>query len=156
MILNTNSSSSGQSLVEVVVTTAIAMLILVALVAGATVAVRNIQYSRTRARAMELNRQAAEWLRSERAKGWSEFCDRFEFESSTYCLNNLNFDNPGSCEAEAGELVDNAFEREASFTKERNPSNPEVIDKVTVTLTTSWTDSQGEHREEVVTYLTRW
>ena len=44
MILNTNSSSSGQSLVEVVVTTAIAMLILVALV-GATVAVRNIQYS---------------------------------------------------------------------------------------------------------------
>jgi type II secretory pathway pseudopilin PulG len=152
MILNTNSSSSGQSLVEVVVTTAIAMLILVALVGGATVAVRNIQYSRTRARAMELNRQATEWLRSERAKGWSGFCDKFE--SSTYCLNNFNFDNPGSCGA--GELVDNAFEREASFTKERNPSNPEVIDKVTVTLTTSWTDSQGEHREEVVTYLTRW
>ncbi|MDD5466131.1 MAG: hypothetical protein PHP73_07345 [Candidatus Omnitrophica bacterium] len=144
------SSSSGQSLVEVVVTTAIAMLILVALVGGATVAVRNIQYSRTRAQAMELNRQATEWLRSERAKSWSEFCDRFE-SGTTYCLNNFNFDNPGSCGPS-----DNAFEREAIFIKERNPSNPEVIDKVTVTLTTSWTDSQGEHREEVVTYLTRW
>ena len=152
MLPSTNSSSSGQSLVEVVVTTAIAMLILVALVGGATVAVRNIQYSRTRARAMELNRQATEWLRSERAKGWSGFCDRFE--SITYCLNNLKFDNPGSCGDE--DLVDNTFKREASFTKERNPSNPEVIDKVTVTVVTSWTDSQGEHREEVVTYLTKW
>jgi len=153
MILNTNSSHSGQSLVEVVVTTAIAMLILVALVAGATVAVRNIQYSRTRARAMELNRQATEWLRSERAKGWSEFLFNLNFgvgNEAYYCLNNtadLNFNNPDRCDPP--ELIDSTFKREAHVAKEGS-------DKVTVTLTTSWTDSQGEHREEVVTYLTRW
>ncbi len=139
------SPSSGQSLVEVVVTTAIVMLILVALVAGATLAVRNIQYSRSREQAMELNRQATEWLRSERAKGWSEFLNKFD--NGNYCLNNLSFSNPGHCEQ--GELVDNVFKRETHVVKEG-------LDKVTVTVTTSWTDSQGEHREEVVTYLTRW
>ena len=152
MILNTNSSSSGQSLVEVVVTTAIAMLILVALVGGATVAVRNIQYSRTRARAMELNRQATEWLRSERAKGWSEFLSKFN--NGYYCLNSLSFTNPGRCES--AELIDGVFKCEINLAKETDPVKPGIIDKVTVTVVTSWTDSQGEHREETVTYLTRW
>ena len=145
MILNTSSSSSGQSLVEVVVTTAIAMLILVALVGGATVAVRNIQYSRTRARAMELNRQATEWLRSERAKGWSEFWNKLA--DGVYCLNNLDLGRHRGCNS--NELIDSTFKREAYIVKEG-------ADKAAVTLTTSWTDSQGEHREEVVTYLTRW
>ena len=145
MILNTNSSSSGQSLVEVVVTTAIAMLILVALVGGATVAVRNIQYSRTRARAMELNRQATEWLRSERAKSWSEFWNKLE--DGVYCLNNLDLDRHRSCGSD--ELIDSTFKRQVDVFKESQ-------DKIKLTLTTSWTDSQGEHREEVVTYLTRW
>jgi len=154
MLPSTNSSSSGQSLVEVVVTTAIAMLILVALVGGATVSVRNIQYSRTRARAMELNRQATEWLRSERAKGWSEFLFNLNFRDGNeayYCLNNaadLNFNNPGQCDP-LDDLIDSTFKREAHVAKEG-------LDKVTVTVVTSWTDSQGEHREETVTYLTRW
>jgi len=153
MLPSTNSSSSGQSLVEVVVTTAIAMLILVALVGGATVAVRNIQYSRTRARAMELNRQATEWLRSERAKGWSEFLFNLNFGSANevyYCLNstaNLNFNNPGQCDPL--DLIDSTFKRQVNVVKESQ-------DKIKLTLTTSWTDSQGKHREEVVTYLTRW
>jgi len=157
MLPSTNSSSSGQSLVEVVVTTAIAMLILVALVGGATVAVRNIQYSRTRARAMELNRQATEWLRSERAKGWSEFLFNLNFEGANevyYCLNSLSFTNPGHCES--ADLIDGVFKCEVNLAKETDPASPEIIDKVTVTVVTSWTDSQGEHREEVVTYLTRW
>ena len=145
MILNTNSSSSGQSLVEVVVTTAIAMLILVALVAGATVAVRNTQYSRTRAQAMELNRQATEWLRSERAKSWSEFWNKLA--DGVYCLNNLDLGRHRNCSSD--ELIDSTFKREAHVVKEGS-------DKVTVTVVTSWTDSQGEHREETVTYLTRW
>ncbi len=154
MLPSTNSSSSGQSLVEVVVTTAIAMLILVALVAGATVAVRNIQYSRTRARAMELNRQATEWLRSERAKGWSEFMFNLNFGGNNeayYCLNNttdFNFNNPGQCDS-LDYLIDSTFKRQVNVVKESQ-------DKIKLTLTTSWTDSQGEHREEVVTYFTRW
>ena len=145
MLPSTNSSSSGQSLVEVVVTTAIAMLILVALVGGATVAVRNIQYSRTRARAMELNRQATEWLRSERAKSWLEFWNKLE--DGVYCLNNLDFDRHRSCGPD--ELIDSTFERQVDVFKESQ-------DKIKLMLTTSWTDSQGEHREEVVTYFTRW
>jgi len=139
------SSSSGQSLVEVVVTTAIATLILVALVGGATVAVRNIQYSRTRARAMELNRQAAEWLRSERAKSWSEFWNKLA--DGVYCLNNLDLGRHRNCNS--NELIDSTFKRQVDVVKESQ-------DKIKLTLTTSWTDSQGEHREEVVTYLTRW
>jgi len=154
MIYNTNSSS-GQSLVEVVVTVAIAMLILVALVGGATVGVRNVQYSRSRARAMELNRQATEWLRSERAKGWSAFCSNLK--DGTYCLKDLNFDNYGSCDSPGGPLlIDNTFKREANINVIENGADLEKIDKVEITVTTYWVDSQGEHREEVETYLTRW
>ncbi|MBP8590876.1 hypothetical protein KBI33_00180 [Candidatus Shapirobacteria bacterium] len=146
MILNTYShSSSGQSLVEVVVTVAIATLILVALVAGATVAVRNIQYSRNRARAVALNRQATEWLRSERAKGWSAFYSRLA--EGNYCLNTLDLSRHRNCNS--NELVDGVFKREANVAKEG-------LDKIIITVTTFWTDSQGEHREEVKTYLTRW
>ena len=139
-------SSSGQSLVEVMVTVTIAVLILVALVGGATVGVRNIQYSRSRARAMELNREATEWLRSERAKGWSAFLVSLGSDDY-YCLNSLSLDNPGHCEAT--ELIDSFFKREVNIVKESE-------NKIIITVSTFWNDSQGDHREEVETYLTSW
>jgi len=134
-------SRSGQSLVEVVVTTGIAMLVLAALVAGAVIAVRNSQFSRTKARAMQLSREATEWIRGEREKGWSEFANN----SGNYCLNILNFDTPGNCPTK----IDDQFTRQAVLVKESN-------EKVKVTITTSWEDSNGEHNEQVITYLTKW
>ena len=137
---------SGQSLVEVVVATGIAMLVLVALVAGATIAVRNSQFSRTKARAMQLNREATEWLRGERKNSWSEFLSKADDDGKTFCFDSLSW-NDGSCSA--SEIIDSVFTREAILTK---------IDenKIDIKITTSWTDSNGEHNEQVITYLTKW
>ena len=134
-----HNSSSGQSLIEVVVVAGLIMLILVALVAGATVAIRNSQFSRTKARAMQLNLEAMEWIRGERKEGWSEFASR----NGTFCLKELNFDAPGNCSSS------DQFIRQAVLTKEGT-------DKIEVKLNTSWTDSNGEHNEEIITYLTKW
>jgi len=134
-------SRSGQSLVEVVVVTGIVMLILVALVAGAMIAVRNSQFSRTKARAMQLSREATEWIRSKREESWSEFASH----GGNYCLNDLNFNTPGNCPTK----IDDQFTRQAVLVKESS-------EKVKTTVTTSWTDSNGYHSEEVITYLTKW
>jgi len=136
-------SRSGQSLIEVVVATGIAMLILVALVAGAMTAVRNSQFSRTKARAMQLSQEAIEWIRGEREKGWSEFTDN----SGTFCLDGLSFTKNRACSL--SEKIFNQFTRQAVLVKESD-------EKIKVTITTSWTDSNGEHSEEIITYLTRW
>ena len=140
-------SRSGQSLVEVVVATGIAMLILAALVAGAVISVRNSQFSRTKARAMQLSREAAEWLRGERKGSWSEFTNH----GGKYCLNILDFGTPGNCLTK----LDDQFTRQVvlTFTDENNDGTD---DKVEIKVTTSWTDSNGNHSEEVITYLTKW
>jgi len=126
------------------------MLVLAALVAGAVIAVRNSQFSRTKARAMQLSRGATEWIRGEREKGWSEFANHASVgDGSTYCFNddlNLSW-NEGGCGS--GELIDPAFKREAVLVKESS-------EKVKITVTTSWTDSNGYHNEQIITYLTKW
>jgi len=143
------SRRSGQSLVEVVVVTGIVMLILVALVAGAMIAVRNSQFSRASTRAIQLSREATEWLRGERKNSWSELVNH----SGDYCLeSDLNFDisvnASGNCPT-TYTIIDDQFTRKAALTKESS-------EKVKITVTTSWTDSNGEHNEQVITYLTKW
>ena len=140
---------SGQSLVEVVVATGIAMLVLVALVAGATIAVRNSQFSRTKARAMQLNREATEWLRGERKNSWSGFANN----SGTFCLDGLNFTKNRVCSS--SEKISNQFTRQAIllFTDEDSDG---TNDKAEIKMITSWTDSSGNHSEEIITYLTKW
>jgi len=141
-----NDRHSGQSLVEVVVVTGIVMLVLVALVAGAMMAVRNSQFSRARTRAMQLSREATEWIRSERREGWSEFANH----SGTFCLQGLEgLDFTKNSDCSSSEKISNQFTRQAVLVKESN-------EKVKVTVTTSWEDSNGEHSEEVITYLTKW
>jgi len=142
-------SRSGQSLVEVVVATGIAMLILAALVAGAMTAVRNSQFSRTKARAMQLSQEAIEWIRGERKKGWSEFTN----SSGTFCLDELSFTKNRACSL--SEKISNQFTRQAKLTF-KDEDEDGTDDKAEVKVTTSWTDSNGEHSEEIITYLTRW
>ncbi len=136
-------SRSGQSLVEVIVATGMAMLILVALVVGGTVAMRNAQFSRTKARAMQLSREAMGWIQGEREKSWSEFIHN----NGTFCLKELSFAKNGYCSA--SDKIDNQFTRQAVLTLENDK-------KMKVKVTTSWHDSHGDHSEEIITYLTKW
>jgi len=140
---------TGQSLVEVVVTVAIASLVVVALVFGAAIGVRNVQFSRNQSRAMELNRQASEWLRGERRVSWSGLWQRGAAGGRIYCFSGLNFTKARSCTGATGDLIDNKFTRQGVL-KQANS------DKLEITITTSWQDPSGLHKETITTYLTKY
>lgn len=146
MVKLINQKNSGQSLVEVVVTLAIASLVIVALVFGATIGTRNAQFSRDQSRAMELNREASEWLRAEKGASWSSLWSKGSSSGTTYCFKDLNFDNQGNCD---DELIDSKFTRQGTLTQSGS-------DKLEITITTSWTDPSGEHNETITTYLTKY
>jgi Tfp pilus assembly protein PilV len=144
-----NQKKSGQSLVEVVVSVAISALIIVALLIGAVIGIRNVQFSRNQSRAMELNREASEWLRAERKFSWSKLWSRGSAGGVTYCFSDLNFDLSSSCSSEDEDKIDGKFIREGVLRQEDS-------DKLEVTIITSWQDPMGEHNETITTYLTKY
>jgi len=144
-----NQKKSGQSLVEVVVSVAISALIIVALLIGAVIGIRNVQFSRNQSRAMELNREASEWLRAERKFSWSKLWSRGSAGGVTYCFSDLNFDLSSSCSSGDDDKIDGKFIREGVLRQEDS-------DKLEVTIITSWQDPMGEHNETITTYLTKY
>lgn len=139
----------GQSLVEVVVSVAISALIIVALLIGAVIGIRNVQFSRNQSRAMELNREVSEWLRAERKFSWSQLWSRGSAGGVTYCFKGLNFSKSSSCSSEDEDKIDGKFTREGFLRQEDS-------DKLEVTIITSWQDPMGEHIETITTYLTKY
>jgi Tfp pilus assembly protein PilV len=137
----------GQSLVEVVVSVAISALIIVALLIGAVIGVRNVQFSRNQSRAMELNREASEWLRTEKKLSWSSLWDYASESGTTYCFSDLNFDLSSFCSE--GDKIEGKFTREGVLRQDGS-------DKLEISITTSWQDPMGEHNETITTYLTKY
>ncbi|KUK79542.1 MAG: transmembrane(s)proteins 13..35 [Microgenomates bacterium 39_7] len=147
-----NQKKSGQSLVEMVVAVSISALIIVALLIGAVIGTRNVQFSRNQSRAMELNRELSEWLRAEKKSGWSRLWSYGSGgEGITYCFSDLSFGQASSCSALdlEGIKIDGKFFREGVLKQEG-------VDKLKITITTSWQDPMGEHNETITTYLTKY
>lgn len=147
MVKLINQKKTGQSLVELVVAVSISALIIVALLIGAVVGVRNVQFSRNQSRAMELNREASEWLRTERKLGWSQLWAWGSTSGTTYCFEDLNFNKSGDCGND--DLIDSKFRRQGVLKQSGS-------DKLEITITTSWQDPMGEHNETITTYLTKY
>ncbi len=141
---------SGQSLVEVVVAIAISALIIVGLLVGAVIGVRNVQFSRHQSQAMELNREASEWLRVQKELGWSSLWNYGSAAGSQYCLADLSFNISGSCDWEnESELVAQKFARQLVL-RQSDSGRLEVV------ITTGWHDAAGDHSEIATTYLTKY
>ncbi|MDD3531891.1 MAG: hypothetical protein PHW57_00950 [Candidatus Shapirobacteria bacterium] len=147
MVKLINKKDFGQSLVEVVVSVSIAALIIVALLIGAVVGIRNVQFSRNQSRAMELNREVSEWLRAERKLSWSQLWGRGSPGGTTYCFQGLDFSKSSPCQE--GDNIDDKFFREATLRQEN-------FDKLEVVVVASWQDPMGEHNETITTYLTKY
>jgi len=135
-----NKKNSGQSLVELIVAVSISALILVALLAGVTMALRSTQLAKKKTQAMAKAQETIEWLRGEKKESWSEFTSN---DKVIYCFNNLNFNSPGEC---FGDPVD-GFHRQGNLS-----FNGDLAE---ITITVSWTDNHGDHQESLKTYLTK-
>jgi len=143
-----NKKNSGQSLVELIVAVSIGALILVALLAGVTMALRSAQLAKKKTQAIAKAQETIEWLRGEKEQSWTEFASH----SDEYCLNSLNFNAPRACLGD--ETDDNGFACLVNliFSDENGDG---IDDKSTITVTVSWEDNHGKHHESLKTYLTK-
>ncbi len=143
-------NSSGQSLFETVLAIAIVVMILTALAALATTAVRNAAFSKNKTLSTRLAQEATEWLRGERDKDWDFFTTKAMVPK--WCLASLSWTEAkiGSCGE--GDIVGNTvFKREVIFV-------PDILDPDTIEarVEVSWSDSQGSHQTRASTYFTNW
>src|SRR4030043_2346790 len=96
----TKKMEKGQSLFEIVLALAIATLIVVALVALASSAIRNSTFAKNKALATRYSQEATEWLRGERDTNWDIFATKAL--TPTWCLPSLSWMSAsvGTCDNE--------------------------------------------------------
>jgi type II secretory pathway pseudopilin PulG len=119
----------GQSLVEVVAALGVVGIVLLGLMALATYSLRNINFARNQALATQYAQEGMEMIRQSRDNSPSAF-----FASD--------------CSRDS-ETVGSNFIREI---------NCELLaeNKMKVTVRVVWSDAQGSHDSELITYLTKW
>lgn len=144
----------GQSLVEVIIALAFAMVIIVALVTVTVQSMRNSTFAKNNAQATKLAQEGLEWIRSQRDQmAWDDFNDNL---SSNLCLNNLttnleDIDITNTCSS-CGSTLNNIYKRCADFSVGIGNcgSNKGVIVSVT------WTDSAGNHSSVQTSCFSNW
>jgi Tfp pilus assembly protein PilV len=139
--------SKGQSLFEVVTALGVVTVIIVALVALASNAIHNSNFSKDKALATRYSQEATEWLRGERDANWDIFAAKAV--TPTWCLPSLSWMSAlvGACGEDY--ISNTLFQREVSFN---------VVDTKTieVQVTIFWEDSKGAHQVASATTLTDW
>ncbi len=151
--------SKGQSMVEMVVAIGMVALVLVAIVSGISLSVRNSRFSKNKALATRYAQEAVESFRSYRDEvGWDPFLDEVLSggESSTYCLPTI----PGSIVDIAGSLGMCSGEKIVN-----TAGDTEFVREVVVTDNTgmveieaeiSWTEGSKTHNSTLISRFNEW
>lgn len=121
----------GQSLIEVVIALAVAIVAILALVRATVTSIRNADFARNRALATKYAQEALEKVRSYKVEHtWQDFTDNCE---------SIPLDSPPS-----------------PFSAPSLACSLPAEDTCEVRVTVSWTDASGLHQSELVTRLTNW
>ncbi|MCX7928283.1 MAG: type II secretion system GspH family protein [Patescibacteria group bacterium] len=138
----------GQSLFEVIVALALIGIVLTGIVALSVASIRNASFAKNNAQANRYAQEAIEWIRRQRDANWDQFLNNFAPTNGmfNYCLSNLEIPlTTGSC---------TVFISGTIFTRElRVQRSGSTVD---LTVTVSWTDSQGRRQVVNQTRLTNW
>jgi len=151
-------------MIELVVATSVVMLVLVAVVAGVAVAVRNTRFSKEKALSVRYTQESIEWLRSRRdLLGWNAFYGAINNDSSggkaVYCVNSLPSqleEFEGMSSVGEGEGCGLGLGENSEFRRylELTPSGGEQIQVESVV---KWDAGQGDETEtRLKTSLRRW
>jgi len=139
-------NNKGQSLFEVVVAMALISIVLITIVAMASVSIRSSVFSRNQTQASKYTEQAAEWLRSEKDASWVAFIAHAS--TRNWCLDSLYWQKGSSCGS--SDLVSGTpYQRNLLFTV--RPDN-----SVSADVVTTWVDAQGSHTVSSSTIFTNW
>ena len=150
------SNNKGQSLFEVIVALGVTGLVLLALVAVATISIRNSTFSKNITLATRHSQEAIEWLRAEKTSDWISFANHVN-ASSHYCLPSLTWSYPVSSNCPVSQVIPSTiFIRRADFSGPSDSNGDGRGDTVTAIVSTSWTDSKGLHDARSSTIFTSW
>ncbi len=135
----------GQLLLEMVVALAIILLVLLALVRLVIGAVRSSDFAKRKAQAASYAQEGMENMRSLRDKNWISF-KAYTVGSPTW---GLAAQIPsGSCPTDPN--LGTFFIRCVKLEYDT------VTNRAKATLTVSWTDSNGIHKSQLISYFTDW
>jgi hypothetical protein len=145
----------GQSLFEVVLALAIATIIIVAMVALASSAIRNSNFSRNKTLATRYSQEATEWLRGERDTDFDTFFARAA--NPLFCLKTLNWSDAtiGAC-TDGQEIPGTLFKREVGFARTTVLVGGLPKNVVEAEIKVYWQDAQGVHEVRSITEYTDW
>ena len=136
-------NNEGQTLVEMVFALGVAVLVIVALVAATTVAVRNAQFARSESLAVKYAQEGMENMRVYRDASWTVF-----WAAANGINYGLSESTPSGPCPSTPNLV-NIFIRCVKLEQAGT-------DKVKTTVTVSWTDAKGTHSSTQISYFTNW
>ncbi len=148
--------SSGQTLVEMVVAVGMVSLVLVAIVSGIAISIRNSRFSKNKALATRFAQEGVEKFRFYRDEfGWEPFFDVMQSGGIDYCFANFPAsletisDFEGSCTTET--INGTEYIRYAQVSVTTIPS-----DWVDVVIGVSWYEGAAPHSVELSTRFNDW
>ncbi len=124
---------NGQSLIEVIVAMAVAILIVGGLLSAVIVAVRNSQFAKSQVLATKYAEEGMENTRQQRDTNWDTFWTKKGTTEGPAIISGTTFSRSIKYEDVSGGAGD----------------------KMKVTVTVSWTDTIGTHKSELVSYFTK-
>ena len=130
------NQESGQSLLEVVIALAVALLVVIALVRLSVTSIRNATFAKNRALA---TRFAQEWIEETRQVRDEEGGEFFDAQSANDC-----------------DDIGNDPDGRGIFNRTRDCTLSGDSQTMTVTVVVFWSDAQGDHSLELTTSLTNW
>ena len=139
-----NFRVEGQSLIEVVVALGVVLLVVIALVQAVTTSIKSADRAKKTAQAASYAQEGMENIRAYRDASWITF-----WGAANGSKRDLSVSTPGApC-----------------------PTNPNIsgipfircvkmeqiaADKVKATVTVDWSDSNGTHTSQLISYFTKW
>lgn len=142
------NSQHGQSIIEILIATAIISVTLVAALALGTNSIKSSTYSRNLNQATKYSYEAVDYMRQLRhTQGWGNIST---LNLGVYCLNtipNLILPSSGSCSTP---MTNEVFTRELKI--EDTSSDGIIKFKVT----TTWEEAGGTKKAEIKTIISRW
>ncbi len=156
----------GFALIELLVATGVVTMVMVAVAAGVSVALKNSRYSSEKAQSVRLAQEVVEWMRNKRnVLGWKAFYETIDEDDpnrgavgseTMYCLGELpestegfvglgNVNDPDGCSMIAG----SSYRRVVRITK----ISGEEMD---VTVEVLWNDGGGDRSTQISASLAHW
>jgi type II secretory pathway component PulJ len=144
----------GQTLIEILIATAVVGLVITAVAAGLTFSIKSTSNSQYRTLATEESQQVVEFLRRERSQiGWESFVE--QLPSGDYCVNQLPSDNDGLAGLVLGACSQNVVRLGTEWKRELTVTTSTATSfEYFVTIT--WKDGDQEREIQVDGDLKPW